>query len=240
MRDYAKNFKSTTELKQPDYGVNTLQKKPHQYNARKIGLSLILVLLIVLFMMSFNNSSNPETAKIKTSGQHQLSKDQPSKQEITENLQQDQTPPVGVFDKESTEETAKTEAAASSKPNKKATSEGPTPLEFTFYDTLTQKTVTVDATPPPLKQYRYTYMLQVGSYRELSQANATRAKLILAGLKPTVNKVGEWYRIDVGPVYNKRDGDAIKHKVQAAGISGSILRQVDKQEISTTTSTNTN
>ena len=83
-------------------------------------------------------------------------------------------------------------------------------------------------------------MLQVGSYRELSQANATRAKLILAGLKPTVNKVGEWYHIDVGPVYNKRDGDAIKHKVQAAGISGSILRQVDKKEISTTTSTNTN
>lgn len=240
MRDYAKNFKSTTELKQPDYSVNTLQKKPHQYNVRKIGLSLILVLLIVLFMMSFNNSSNPDATKIKTSGQHQLSKDQPSKQEITKNLQQDQTPPVGVFDKEITEETAKTEAAASSKPNKKATSEGPTPLEFTFYDTLTQKTVTVDASPPPLKQYRYTYMLQVGSYRELSQANATRAKLILAGLKPTVNKVGEWYRIDVGPVYNKRDGDAIKHKVQAAGISGSILRQVDKQEISTTTSTNTN
>lgn len=113
----------------------------------------------------------------------------------------------------------------------KVSTEDNNALKFTFYDTLTHKTVKVDANPKVIKKYRYTYMLQVGSYRNKSDANAIRARLILSGLKPTISKIGDWYRLDVGPVYNKRDGDIIKHKVEAAGISGSLLRQVAKEEI---------
>ena len=242
MRDYAKNFKPTTALKQPN--SPTSQKKINQYNVRKISLSLILVLLIMLFMMSFNNKPNPAATKMPTSDQTQLPKNQPPKQETSDSVQQaDQTPNVEAINKETPTETTKAttlKAPPNPELNKEAASQKQTPLQFTFYDTLTHKSVIVDASPTPVKQYRYTYMLQVGSYRESSQANATRAKLILAGLKPTVNKVGEWYRIDVGPVYNKRDGDIIRHKVETAGISGSILRQVSKEEIPTKTSTNVN
>ena len=243
MRDYAKNFKPTTDLKQPN--SLTSQKKINQYNVRKISLSLILVLLIMLFMMSFNDKPNPAATKMPTSDQTQLPKNKQPKQEASESIQQaDQTPSVEAINEETPAETAKATTLKAPNPalNGKAAGQkqAPIPLQFTFYDTLTQKSVTVDATPTPIKHYRYTYMLQVGSYREPSHANATRAKLILAGLKPTVNKIGEWYRIDVGPVYNKRDGDIIKHKVETAGISGSILRQVDKEEIPTKTLTNVN
>lgn len=115
-------------------------------------------------------------------------------------------------------------------PAKEASASRKQPLQFTFYDTLTKKTVQVDVKPKPVKQYLYTYMLQVGSYRSKTDANAVRAKLILAGLTPTITRVGNWYRVDVGPVNSKREGDVIKHKVEKAGISGSILRQTGKQE----------
>ena len=74
-------------------------------------------------------------------------------------------------------------------------------------------------------------MLQVGSYLTQKAADAMRARLILIGLKPDVSQHGDWYRIDVGPVYSKRDGDVLKHKLQANQISGSMLRQVSRIEV---------
>ncbi|MDA7742205.1 beta-ketoacyl-ACP synthase 3 [Francisellaceae bacterium] len=76
-----------------------------------------------------------------------------------------------------------------------------------------------------------TYMLQVGSYRTKRAADAVRARLILIGLKPDVSQHGDWYRIDVGPVFSKREGDILKHKLQANQISGSLLRQVSRVEV---------
>lgn len=113
----------------------------------------------------------------------------------------------------------------------KANEEENTPPKFTFYSNLTHETVPVDVTPQAIKTYKTTYMLQVGSYRSQSVANAARARLLLLGLKPAVSKQGDWYRLDVGPIYSKRDGDIIKHKLEANQISGSMLRQISKVEI---------
>ena len=105
--------------------------------------------------------------------------------------------------------------------------------KFSFYSSLTKEAVPVEEVVDE-KKYRYTYMLQVGSYKTDEAANAMRARLLLIGLQPKLKKIGSWYRIDVGPVYSKREGDILKHKLQAAQISGSMLRQVDKQLIAPT------
>lgn len=99
--------------------------------------------------------------------------------------------------------------------------------KFTFYDSLSNQTVKVDATPKT-KIYQYTYMLQVASYKNKNDANSMRARLLLLGMKPTVEQKGSYYVVSVGPVSNKRDGDILKHKLEANKIQGSMLIQTDK------------
>ena len=103
--------------------------------------------------------------------------------------------------------------------------------KFTFYDDLSNQQVQTDAKPGEVKHYKYTYMLQVGSYQSKEAANAIRAKLLLIDLKPEIKKIGDWYRVDVGPVHSKRQGDILQHKLEEIGISGSLLRQVSKEEV---------
>lgn len=115
-------------------------------------------------------------------------------------------------------------------PKKSETNIDKTEPKFTFYKNLSSQTVETDVVANKAKKYIYTYMLQVGSYKNTKAVNAMRARLLLIGLKPQVSRHGNWYRIDIGPVYSKRDGDILKHKLEAAKISGSMLRQVSKKE----------
>ena len=129
------------------------------------------------------------------------------------------------------------EDAPVQEPEKKQQPEIDNQPKFTFYNDLSQQTVQSDAVAKKAKKYIYTYMLQVGSYKTKEAVDAIRAKLLLIGLKPDVSKHGSWYRIDVGPVHSKREGDILKHKLEAAKISGSMLRQVSKKEAPSKTKT---
>ncbi|WP_395947672.1 SPOR domain-containing protein [Caedibacter taeniospiralis] len=255
MRDFAKNH---TVAPRPQNKVSRESTKPSSFALRKVILAILLLILIVAFMMSFysKNGSKAQVMPLTQTTIQQAPPAQKSDQQtaIQESEKVLSTPVAvpqasinaaapSVKNKGNEEKSGDSGTAQSANNNnnkgspttsKKATQQQP--LTFTFYDTLTNKTVQVDTNPEKLKQYCYTYMLQIGSYRNLSDANATRAKLILAGLKPSLKKVGDWYRLDVGPVYTQRDGDVLKHKVEAAGISGSILREVDRQEIPEQTS----
>ncbi len=246
MRDFAKNVNKSSPPspnKQQSRSNKTKNTEKGAYQGRKIILSIVLLVLIILFLVSFFNSNDnenkPATSKTSISVPATTHKvpsvttSTPSTSNDSAQSHKDNTAPANANSTQTSSE-SKSNIDATDKEVKEQTK----PLTFSFYDTLTKKTVNVDVEPKPIKQYRYTYMLQIGSFRKKEDANATRAKLILAGLTPTVQKVGEWYRVDVGPVYSKRDGDIIKHKVEAAGISGSILRQVDKQEIKQDTTDN--
>lgn len=243
MRDFAKNVNKSSppsSNKQQSRANKTKNTEKGAYQGRKILLSIVLLVLIILFLVSFFHSNDNEN------------KPAASTTSISVPVTTDKTPsvtPTNLPNTSNDSAQSHVDSAAPTNANStenksnidvtdKEVKEQTKPLTFSFYDTLTKKTVNVDVEPKPIKQYRYTYMLQIGSFRKKEDANATRAKLILAGLTPTVQKVGEWYRVDVGPVYSKRDGDIIKHKVEAAGISGSILRQVDKQEIKQNTADN--
>ncbi|WP_116962987.1 SPOR domain-containing protein [Fastidiosibacter lacustris] len=247
MRDYAK----TTKHNQPQSKyLNSFSTPERTLTSRKLILGTILLTLIAAFIISFYTSkpttestqkiTAPSSSTLNTistlTKQAEQMENQTTRDHgdtvttalvpLSKNNQTDTSTYKQNIDKVTTNNKKQT-----NNPSKQEQKKQDQSLQFTFYDTLTNKTVQVDANPQPIKQYRYTYMLQVGSYRNLTDANATRAKLILAGLKPTIQKVGDWYRLDVGPVDNQRDGDVLKHKVEAAGISGSILRQIDRQEI---------
>ncbi|NIR28558.1 MAG: SPOR domain-containing protein [Gammaproteobacteria bacterium] len=89
---------------------------------------------------------------------------------------------------------------------------------FEFYTILPEKEVTVpehEITPPsedrPAPPSGASYMLQVGSFRKLSEADRLRAGLALIGLEAdiqtvTVNDGETWHRVRLGPF---RDLDAL-------------------------------
>ncbi len=77
--------------------------------------------------------------------------------------------------------------------------------EITFYQTLPDMKVKVNAKPVPItSQAAYNYVLQAGSFRNANEANQQRAEVLLLGLdatiETTVNASGNtWHRVIVGP-----------------------------------------
>ncbi|MFZ9035066.1 MAG: SPOR domain-containing protein [Francisellaceae bacterium] len=235
MRDFAKlahkEGQSVDEMERPGYWVRY----------RIAFLSLLLLLLVIVFIITFFVKQQPaitQSPSIATPSKTMTAKpDKAITKTLTDHGESEKSVANNTKKPETMMQTAATASSVSTDDDaKKAENANITaqqteqPLKFTFYDKLTNKQVNVDVEDEN-PEYRYSYMLQVGSYRNETDANAMRAKLILAGLTPTVKKVGDWYRVDVGPVETKRQGDVLKHKVESAGISGSLLRQVEKEKI---------
>ena len=239
----------------PKSDQNRQKKHPTQNkHSRKKMITLIVVAIIFiilsLFLMTGNtpkkpsnktigapthdadkiisvDTAPPNKAKVKSIPLSSNSaKTTGNTTSVSEPLKTHQEEPQKILSP--TKEAAQTSPGATSTTVNKENSPQP---KFTFYSNLTHETVPVDVTPQAIKTYKTTYMVQVGSYRSQSAANAVRARLLLLGLKPVVSKQGDWYRLDIGPVYSKRDGDIIKHKLEANQISGSMLRQISKVEI---------
>ena len=93
---------------------------------------------------------------------------------------------------------------------------------FDFYTLLPETEVTVverpsakkiEKKPPPVpSESAKKYLLQAGSFRSYKDAEHLRAKLLLEGLSPRVEKVnvgsGEtWHRVQLGPL---SDADSLK------------------------------
>lgn len=100
--------------------------------------------------------------------------------------------------------------------------------QFDFYNVLPKSTPTTTAsTTPTTDNSNKQFMLQVASYRKKSDAQSMQARLLLLGLQPIVKATSSgWYRVDIGPYPSKRAVDVVRHKVQKAGINGSMTRQI--------------
>ncbi|MGB0359895.1 MAG: SPOR domain-containing protein [Endozoicomonas sp.] len=121
---------------------------------------------------------------------------------------------------------------------------------FDFYTLLPESKVAIPAvTPEPLRKsieekvkksktgaktanltQSGKYLLQAGSFRNISDAERLRARLLLEGLSPKIEKVnvsgGEtWHRVQIGPFSNSSD---IKNaqKVLASQNINSLLLQL--------------
>jgi cell division protein FtsN len=72
------------------------------------------------------------------------------------------------------------------------------------------------------------FVLQAGSFRSSSDAEALKAKLALAGLRAHVMPVtvngADWFRVRVGPFADLRELDTARQTLLANGISAIALR----------------
>lgn len=73
------------------------------------------------------------------------------------------------------------------------------------------------------------YVLQAGSFRNSADADALKARLILAGLRAQVQPVSvngsNWYRVRIGPFNDLSALDAARNTLKGNGIDGIALRE---------------
>jgi cell division protein FtsN len=82
---------------------------------------------------------------------------------------------------------------------------------------------------PPADAPAGRFILQVGSYRRLEDADQAKASLALLGMdariEKAVLKTGEtWYRVRVGPLTDVRQMEALKARMKANGINPLLIR----------------
>ncbi len=73
------------------------------------------------------------------------------------------------------------------------------------------------------------YMIQVGSFKKLSDADAYRAKLAFLGVESKVQTVtiddkDTWHRVQVGPINGRTQADALQKQLRENDIDSLLLR----------------
>lgn len=72
------------------------------------------------------------------------------------------------------------------------------------------------------------YILQVGSFRENSDAEQMKARLALLGISARVQPVtvngATWHRVRVGPVEGARQADAMRNQLANNGIESLVMK----------------
>ena len=72
------------------------------------------------------------------------------------------------------------------------------------------------------------YLLQVGSFRQLSDADEMKARLALLGIVAQIQEVkvndATWHRVRVGPVEGARAADEIRSQLTEQGIDSLVMQ----------------
>ena len=72
------------------------------------------------------------------------------------------------------------------------------------------------------------YLLQVGSFRDASDADEMKARLALLGMVARVQTVtvndATWHRVRVGPVQGARQADDMRQRLSDNGIDSLVLQ----------------
>jgi cell division protein FtsN len=74
-----------------------------------------------------------------------------------------------------------------------------------------------------------TFIVQVGSFRKLSDADGFRANLALLGIESKVQTVtiddkDTWHRVQVGPVVGRDQADSLQRRLRENNIDSLLLR----------------
>jgi len=88
-----------------------------------------------------------------------------------------------------------------------------------------QREATNPATPATKAD---SYLLQVGSFKSVAEADEMKAQLALSGIQANVQSVkvndANWYRVRVGPVQGAAKADEIRMTLQANGIDSLVMK----------------
>ena len=72
------------------------------------------------------------------------------------------------------------------------------------------------------------WLLQAGSFRQYSQADALRAQLAMSGFESSIDLTegdnGVWHRVRLGPYTSKREVDRIRSKLARAQVRAIIIK----------------
>lgn len=81
---------------------------------------------------------------------------------------------------------------------------------------------------PPAQDDGNQYLLQVGSFRENSDAEEMKARLALLGMVARIQTVrvndATWHRVRVGPVSGARQADEMRRRLADSGIDSLVLK----------------
>lgn len=127
-------------------------------------------------------------------------------------------------------------AATAKKPPEPAKPEDSERKRFEFYTMLPEMEIEVsDAhvsealTTPAKKRETGPYILQVGSFRQIGEADNLKARLALLGIEAQIQTVvirdsDVWYRVRVGPYDSLRDLAQARTRLQRNDIDFMVLR----------------
>lgn len=73
------------------------------------------------------------------------------------------------------------------------------------------------------------YMIQVGSFKKLADADGFRAKLALLGIESkvqtvTIDNKDTWHRVQIGPIAGRDQADALQRQLRENQIDSLLLR----------------
>jgi cell division protein FtsN len=116
---------------------------------------------------------------------------------------------------------------------------------FDFYTLLPEMEVIVDdkkstpkpvVTSPPTEKKQTTqpakkesFLLQVGSFKKMDDADAFRAKLAFLGIESkvqtvTIDNQSTWHRVQVGPIVGRDKADSIQKQLKQNKIDSLLMR----------------
>jgi len=111
--------------------------------------------------------------------------------------------------------------------------------EYTFYSKLKtfevvipekEKDVHRDAKPAP-ETRPGSYVLQVGSYKNIADADRVRAKLALVGVESKIQTVTldseTWQRVRIGPISNLDELNKVRTRLRQAEVDTLVMRVGD-------------
>ncbi len=143
-------------------------------------------------------------------------------------------PPAGPTER-TTAATPEAASGSEAKQPAKPDTEAP-PTSFDFYEMLPAFEVVIpekeldvrrDRESTPVRQ-QGSYILQVGAFQAFADAERVKAKLALMGVESRVQKVSldnqTWHRVRIGPVTDLDELNALRAKLQRAGVDMLIIR----------------
>jgi len=88
---------------------------------------------------------------------------------------------------------------------------------------------TTSEKPKPQNKPKIDYLLQVGSFKKMADADAFRAKLAFLGVESKIQKVSidskeTWHRVMVGPVVGLDEANALQKQLKDNKIDSLIMR----------------
>ncbi|MBK2356914.1 SPOR domain-containing protein [Francisella hispaniensis] len=184
-------------------------QKPKNSKKKKILIALIVCLLVVAVVSKLINKhlkkikAEQEKAKIEL----QAEKTQISKS--PDNKKNNQTADLSTKENTSNDK-----------------------MVFTFYNNLKHDSVEVDVVPEAQRaQYKYTYIYQIASFRNMDETTWYVKKMKEDGLNPQFERVGNWIRMYIGPYDSKRAMAPDIIKLQRIGLNGGFPREMSRTKI---------